>query len=145
MINSVASGSSVFDSEEFKKAQRQSWNNAAAGWQVWWNIFENGATTVSNKLVELAEIEADHIILDLATGTGEPAITAAKKLMGSQGHVLATDISPRMLAIAKQRAAALGLQDKVEFRESDAELLEISRSSFNAVLCRWDLMYFPHL
>ena len=145
MINSVASGSSLFDSEEFKKAQRQSWNNAAAGWQEWWNIFENGATTVSNKLVELAEIEADHIILDLATGTGEPAITAAKKLMGSQGHVLATDISPRMLAIAKQRAAALGLQDKVEFRESDAELLELSRSSFNAVLCRWGLMYFPHL
>ena len=56
--------------------------------------------------------------------------------MGSQGHVLATDISPRMLAIAKRMAAALGLQDKVEFRESDAELLEISRSSFNAVLCR---------
>lgn len=74
MINSVASGSSLFDSEEFKKAQRQSWNNAAAGWQEWWNIFENGATTVSNKLVELAEIEADHIILDLATGTGEPAV-----------------------------------------------------------------------
>ena len=102
------------------------------GWQDWWKTFENAAAEVSDKLVELAGIKAGHQILDLATGTGEPALTSAKKIAGSKGHVLATDISPQMLAIAKQRAAVLGLQDRVEFRESDAEILEISRSSFDA-------------
>lgn len=118
---------------------------SAFGWQEWWKTFENAATVVSDKLVELAGITAGHQILDLATGTGEPALTAAKKIAESKGHVLATDISPQMLAIAKQRAAALGLQDRVEFRESDAEILQISGSSFDEVLCRWGLMYFPHL
>lgn len=33
----------------------------------------------------------------------------------------------------------------IRFRESDAEILEIVRSSFNAILCRWGMMYFPHL
>jgi ubiquinone/menaquinone biosynthesis C-methylase UbiE len=93
----------VFDSDQFKVGQRQSWDNAAAGWQEWWETFENGAKTVSDRLVELAEIKAGNQVLDLATGTGEPALTAAKKLAGSEGHVLATDISPQMLAIAKQR------------------------------------------
>lgn len=144
-MRSVTSSPSQFDSDQFKIGQRQSWNNAAVGWQDWWKTFENAAAEVSDKLVELAGIKAGHQILDLATGTGEPALTAAKKIAESKGHVLATDISPQMLAIAKQRAAVLGLQDRVEFRESDAEILEISRSSFDAVLCRWGLMYFPHL
>jgi enediyne biosynthesis protein CalE5 len=145
VMRSVTSGPSQSDSDQFKIGQRRSWNNAAAGWQEWWKTFENAATVVSDKLVELAGITAGHQILDLATGTGEPALTAAKKIAESKGHVLATDISPQMLVIAKQRAAALGLQDRVEFRESDAEILEISGSSFDAILCRWGLMYFPHL
>jgi 2-polyprenyl-3-methyl-5-hydroxy-6-metoxy-1,4-benzoquinol methylase len=100
VMRSVTSGPSQFDSDQFKIGLRQSWNNAAFG-------FENAATVVSDKLVELAGITAGHQILDLATGTGEPALTAAKKIAESKGHVLATDISPQMLAIAKQRAAAV--------------------------------------
>jgi ubiquinone/menaquinone biosynthesis C-methylase UbiE len=39
-------------------------------------------------------------VLDIATGIGEPSITAAK-VVGTAGHVLAADISRQMLAIAK--------------------------------------------
>jgi ubiquinone/menaquinone biosynthesis C-methylase UbiE len=50
--------------------------------------------------------------LDIATGIGEPAVTAAKVVGGSSTncgvHVLAIDISPQMLAIAKKRDMFLG-------------------------------------
>jgi SAM-dependent methyltransferase len=58
---------------------------------------------------------------------------------------LATDISKQMLAIAKERATLLRLQDIIEFKESDAENLDLSNSSFDAALCRWGLMLFPNL
>lgn len=59
-------------------------------------------------MIELAKIKQDDNILDLSTGIGEPAITAAKKLVGSQGHVLAVDISPQMPSIVKHGSASLG-------------------------------------
>jgi ubiquinone/menaquinone biosynthesis C-methylase UbiE len=100
-------------------------------------------------LVELAEIKQGDRVIDIATGIGEPAITAAKKV-GIEGYVLATDISPQMLAIAKERTVSLGLQNIVEFKEVDAEkILDLQQqqplSPFAAVLCRWGLMFFPNL
>ena len=50
-----------------------------------------------------------------------------------------------MLAIAKERAALLRLQDIIEFKESDAENLDLANSSFDAALCRWGLMLLPNL
>jgi ubiquinone/menaquinone biosynthesis C-methylase UbiE len=104
----------------------------------------NGAQNVSNRLVELAHIKAGDKILDIATGIGEPAITGAKRV-GGKGHVVATDISPQMLSIARQRATSLGLENIMEFKESDAEVIDLHDSSFNAVLCRWGLMFLPNL
>jgi ubiquinone/menaquinone biosynthesis C-methylase UbiE len=37
------------------------------------------------------------------------------------------------------------LQDVIEFKESDADNLDLSNSSFNAALCRWGLMLLPNL
>jgi ubiquinone/menaquinone biosynthesis C-methylase UbiE len=105
------------------------------GWQKWWRTFENGAQNISNRLVELAMIKPGDKVLDIATGIGEPAITAAKRV-GSNGHVMATDISPLMLSIAKQRAASLGLENIMEFKEGDGETIDLPASSFNAVTSR---------
>jgi ubiquinone/menaquinone biosynthesis C-methylase UbiE len=124
----------------------------AEGWQKWWKIFEQGAQTVNERLVELAEIKQGDMVLNIATGIGEPAITAARKV-GIKGHVMATDISPQMLKIAKERAVSVGLEDILEFKEIDAERIGInlqssnlqSPSSFNAILCRWGLMFLPNL
>jgi enediyne biosynthesis protein CalE5 len=143
--------SSSFDSEQFKASQRQSWDSAAPGWKEWLQTLEIAAHKVNERMVELAEIKPGQRVLDIATGIGEPAITAARKLVelagpvnkvnSNKGHVLATDISSQMLTIAKQRAAAIG----GEFREADAEMLELPDSSFDAVLCRWGLMFMPNL
>jgi ubiquinone/menaquinone biosynthesis C-methylase UbiE len=146
----MTSRPSSFNSEQFKTEQRQRWDSVAEGWKEWWQTVEVAAQKVSDRLVELAEIKCGQKVLDIATGIGEPAITAARKLAGSgnnidgTGYVLATDVSTQMLAIAKQRAAELGLQDIIEFKEVDAEMLELE-SSFDAVLCRWGLMFMPNL
>ncbi|MRN68757.1 MAG: methyltransferase domain-containing protein [Nitrosopumilales archaeon] len=135
---------STFDPNQFKMGQRQNWDSVAEGWKQWWDAFEKGAQRLSNRLIELAKIKSGQRVLDIATGIGEPAITAAK-IVGTSGHVLATDISTQMLGIAKERAASLGLQDIIEFKESDAEILDLSDSAYDAVLCRWGLMLLPNL
>jgi ubiquinone/menaquinone biosynthesis C-methylase UbiE len=135
---------SEFDANQFKIGQRNSWDNVAVGWNKWWKTFEKGAQKVSNKLVELAEIKPGQRVLDIATGIGEPAITAARTV-GDKGHVIATDISTQMLAIGRERAIAQGLQNMIEFREGDAESVDLPNSSFEAVLSRWGLMFLPNL
>jgi ubiquinone/menaquinone biosynthesis C-methylase UbiE len=130
---------SGIDPQQFKEAQRKSWDSVAPAWQEWWKTFENGAQVVSDRLVELAKINPDSRVLDIATGIGEPSITLATKISSGNG------LSSQMLSIAKQRASSLGLQDVIEFKEGDAETISLPASTFDAVLCRWGLMFCPIL
>src|ERR687891_1988005 len=132
------------DSEQYKEGQRQGWDSVAGGWQKWWKITETGAEKVSRRLIELADIERGSTVLDIATGIGEPSITAAHQV-GNSGHVLAIDISSQMLSIAKQRAISLGLQDIMEFKEGDTETIDLPTLTFDAALCRFGLMFLPNL
>jgi SAM-dependent methyltransferase len=49
------------------------------------------------------------------------------------------------LSVAKQRAISLGLQNVIEFKEGDIETIDLPSSAFDAVLCRWGLMFLPDL
>jgi SAM-dependent methyltransferase len=133
----------TFDLQRLKSDQRRDWDAAAAGWKKWWPVFERAAQQVSDRLVELAGLKAGARVLDIATGNGEPAVTAARRV-GPNGRVVATDQSPGMLAIARERAASLGLNN-IDYRESDAESLSIEERGFDAVVCRWGLMFMPDL
>jgi SAM-dependent methyltransferase len=84
--------------------------------------------------------------LDIARGIGEPAVSAARRVMPN-GKVVAIDISPQMLAIAKTRAKSLGLDSIMEFRESDGEKLDLPEptAKFDAIRSRFGLMFFPNL
>lgn len=136
-------GKSGFDANQYKINQQKSWDSVATGWQGWWKTFEKGGQRVSDKLVELAEIKPGQKVLDIATGIGEPAVTAARAV-GDRGQVMATDISPEMLAIGKERARREGLSN-IEFKEGDIETLDLPSSFFDAALCRWGLMFLPNL
>ena len=133
----------IFDSLAFKEAQRADWQLAAAGWRRWYDVLEAEAAgqVVSRKLVELADLEPGDTVLDVATGYGEPALTAARGVL-PRGHVIATDIAPNLLAFGRERAGRAGL-DNVEFREADAETLEFPDETFDAVLCRQGLQFLP--
>ena len=125
------------DSEQYKEGQRQGWDTVASGWQKWWKITEAAGENVNRRLIQLAKIKLGSTVLDIASGIGEPAITAANQV-GNSGHVLAIDISSQMLSIAKQRAISLGLQQIIEFREGDIETVDLPESIFNAALCDLD-------
>ena len=130
------------DAEHYKDRQRQQWDRVAAGWEKWWRTIEDGAQHVNDRLVDLAEVAPGKRVLDIATGIGEPALSAAIRI-GSAGRVVATDISKQMLDIARTRASAAGLTN-VEFLEADAEHLDFPEHSFDAVLCRWGITSLPN-
>ena len=77
----------TLDSKQYKEAERQSWNSVANNWQKWWKTIEKGAEKVSRWLIELAEIKPGSRVLDIATGIGEPAITAANEV-GNTGKCI---------------------------------------------------------
>ncbi|HKW86301.1 MAG TPA: class I SAM-dependent methyltransferase [Nitrospiraceae bacterium] len=132
-----------FDPVEYKAAQRQDWDAVAKGWKQWWKTIEQGAQPVSDRLVALAEIQPGHWVLDVATGIGEPAITAAR-IVGPTGRVVGIDQAPQMLAIARERAASLELP-QIDFVEMDAEAPEFPAFTYHSILCRWGLMFLPNL
>jgi SAM-dependent methyltransferase len=133
----------TFDPVQYKAAQRTDWSDAATGWREWWKTIEASTGAVNDRLVDLAEIKQGERVLDVATGIGEPAATAARRV-GPDGRVVATDIAPGMLEIGRERAAELGL-DNIDFREADAEELRLPDVEFDAVLCRFGLMFLPDL
>jgi SAM-dependent methyltransferase len=133
--------SKAIDPGDFREAQHEHWDSAAVGWMDW-SAFNDGADRhVSERLVELADVQAGSRVLDVAAGYGEPALTAARRT-GPEGSVVATDISAEMLAFGRERAAAAALAN-VEFIESDASSLDFPPASFDAAVSRWGLIFEP--
>lgn len=64
-------GGQSSNSDEFKTQQRQMRDNAAAGWQAWWETIERGAQKFSDKIIQLTDIQPGDKVLDIATGMGE--------------------------------------------------------------------------
>ncbi len=78
-------------------------------------------------------------VLDIAAGTGLAA-EAAAEAVGPSGHVVAADISPAMVANARERLGAL---PNASVAVEDGQSLTFRPESFGAVLCNVGLMYFP--
>jgi SAM-dependent methyltransferase len=78
-------------------------------------------------------------LLDLGTGTGSVALALAA-LVGPGGRVVGIDISPEMLARARERTAAAGA-DNVTFRDGRAEAIPADAGAFDAVVASLSLMY----
>jgi SAM-dependent methyltransferase len=94
---------------------------------------------VVEQVITRAALQPGQHVLDLGTGTGAVAIQAAP-LIGPSGEVLGVDISPEMLAVAQERAAAVGLMN-VRFREGRAEAIPADDGHFHVVLASLSLMY----
>ncbi|MBV9445812.1 MAG: class I SAM-dependent methyltransferase [Streptosporangiaceae bacterium] len=125
------------DVHEIKAQQRAGWDAVSAGWDTALETFERGAMSATRRLLELGGVREGQTVLDLGTGVGEPALTAAT-LVGPSGRVVGLDFSSSMLAIARRRGAALS---NVEFVEGDLEYVDFPERSFDVVLSRWGLMF----
>jgi SAM-dependent methyltransferase len=131
-----------FDAAKYKNAQREQWNKDGAAWRRWNPILDRWYGGVTRQMLDLARIQPDQRILDVAAGAGEPAVSAAERV-GSGGYVLATDISEGIVELALQVARERGLK-QVKARAMDGEKLDLPDASFDVVVCRLGLMYMPH-
>ncbi|HKN36939.1 MAG TPA: methyltransferase domain-containing protein [Terriglobales bacterium] len=88
---------------------------------------------LTETLVEFAQPRSGMQVLDLATGTGEPAISLAQRLTPT-GHVSGVDLSADLLAIAEKRAQQRGLAN-ISFHQGDAHELPFPDQSFDLATC----------
>jgi SAM-dependent methyltransferase len=95
---------------------------------------------VTEALVEYARPSPGMHVLDLASGTGEPAISLASRV-GSEGHVTALDLSSELLQIATERAQQRGLTN-FSTQQADAHQLPFPDQSFGLATSRFGVMFF---
>lgn len=132
----------AFDPVKFRQTTRAQWESAAEAWDRWGPLLARWLGPSTEAMLDMAGVGAGSRVLDVAAGAGEQTLSAARRA-GPTGAVLATDISPTILAYAAKaaRAAALG---NVQTRELDGECHdELPEGSFDAAISRVGLIYFP--
>ncbi len=124
---------------ESKVRQRDLWNRMAGGWVRQYNELERLSRPVNEWLCKASGLKPGMRVLDIASGSGQPAFMAAQCVQAG-GNVVATDISSEMVEALRQRAEAEGV-DNLEAREADMDDLPFEDESFDAITCRWGYMF----
>ena len=88
---------------------------------------------VTGLMLDLARIGPGSRVLDIAAGDGDQSLIVAQRV-GPSGYVLATDIAPKLIAIADTVFRGAGLKN-AEARAMDAEDLSVKDASFDAIIC----------
>src|SRR4051812_33694982 len=109
-------------------------------WRTYDQMEARLTAPLSERMLELAQLRPGMRVLDLATGRGEPAVSAAHRVSPT-GSVVGVDISHTMLEMARARAQSEGVTN-LELRVMDATSMQsLQTSSFDVALSRWGLMY----
>jgi ubiquinone/menaquinone biosynthesis C-methylase UbiE len=123
----------------------QAWDAAAEGWNRHATLISAWLGRSTAALLDAAAIGPGARVLDLAAGAGDQTLDIARRV-GPAGQVLATDISPHFLALARAKLQAAGF-DAVQTVVADAQALDVvpglRDGGFDAVVCRLGLMFCP--
>src|SRR5918996_3614865 len=117
--------------EEFKDRQRAIWD---AGDYATVSVH---VEDVGERLVERAGVEPGMSVLDVACGTGNAAIPAAR----AGARVTGLDLVPKLLEQGRAKAEATGVE--IDWVEGDAEQLPFEAGSFDRVLSTFGHMFAP--
>jgi SAM-dependent methyltransferase len=128
---------SAFDPRAYKETTRDQWQEAAGAWHRWDPVFDRWLHEATELMLDLAGVGEGARVLDIAAGSGGQSIAAARR----GASVLATDLSPNILAEAEAAARAAGVM--IETHVSDGEDLDVSPGAFDAAISRLGLMYMP--
>jgi SAM-dependent methyltransferase len=131
----------TFDPVRYKETTREQWQAAAEPWNRWGPTIAQWLDPATEIMLDMAGVRAGSRVLDVAAGAGGQSLVAARRV-GPSGFVLATDIAPKLLAFADEAVRRAGLAN-VQTQVMDGESLELDAESFDAVISRVGLIYFP--
>jgi SAM-dependent methyltransferase len=122
------------------ETERARWSASAALWDRWADPMAELADKLNQPLLDAAGVAPDAAVLDLASGAGEPALSAARRV-GPAGLVVGSDLVPAMLSGAVRRAASV--TPRPAFTAADMTALPFGAAAFDAVTCRFGIMFVP--
>ncbi len=128
--------------EQISRQQKESWNNFSSGWKKWDELFMDFLKPMGDEIINLLDPKDTDVILDVASGTGEPGLTIANKL--KFGKVVVTDLAEDMLEIAKENAERRGIRN-IEIFPCDVSEMPFAENTFDAISCRFGFMFFPDM
>ena len=133
------------DSEKGKKEQVAEMFDRIAGRYDFMNRFLSLRIDLLWRKKAIAQLEKEHPqqILDVATGTGDLALLAYHQLHPQK--ITGIDISEGMLAVGREKIVAKGLSDKIILQSCDAETINFSDNSFDAVMVAFGVRNFENL
>lgn len=94
------------------------------------------------KVIKLVEATNPVSVLDIATGTGDLAISLAKT---GASEIIGLDISEGMLAVGRKKIAAENLTEKIKMVKADSEALPYEDNSFDAITVAFGVRNFENL
>jgi SAM-dependent methyltransferase len=127
-----------FDATVYKRTTREQWQDAAEAWHRWDPTFEDWLGAATERMLDLTGVGEGTRVLDVAAGSGGQTLAAARR----GATVLATDISEAILEYAAAEARRGGFE-RVGTRVLDGEQLDVEPATFDAVISRLGIMYFP--
>jgi len=126
---------------ELKEQARAIWTESAVPWRKWRREMAHQSRAATDLIVQAAQVRPGMRVLDLASGAGEPALSLAAAV-APDGHVIATDLVPAMLSAIEEDARAGGLTT-LSVQQADMEALPFPDHRFDAVTCRFTIMFPP--
>jgi ubiquinone/menaquinone biosynthesis C-methylase UbiE len=132
---------STTDPQAFKSAVRSQWDAAAPGWDAHAPAIRSWLRRATDAMIAMARVAPGARVLDVAAGAGDQTLDLAERV-GATGTVVATDLSPAIVALAQRRAQSRGFAN-VHCRVADGEDLQVEAGRFDAAVCRLGLMLFP--
>ena len=140
-ISNARSDSDAKSSDSQSAEVLREWRESAFYWQKHADTIRTMFGPITRALIEDAEIVEGDAVLDVAGGAGEPSLTIAKTV-GPTGSVTCTDVTAEMVAAAQSEAARHGVTN-ISFKQCAADSLPFENNSFDAVVCRLGIMFFP--
>jgi ubiquinone/menaquinone biosynthesis C-methylase UbiE len=117
------------------------WDKSAPYWEKHRDIIRGMFHPITEALIEDAQIGPGQAVLDVATGPGEPALSIAE-FVGPSGSVTGIDPIPGMIAAARRVADARHFHN-ARFEAASADQMPFPDHHFDAVVCRFGVMFFP--
>jgi SAM-dependent methyltransferase len=123
---------SSIDLETIKTRQQKVWSSGD------YAMVGGALVVVSENLCEAVDLRPGRSVLDVATGSGNTALAAARRFC----NVTGVDYVPELLERGRERAAAERFS--IDFREGDAEALPFEEGAFDVVLSTFGVMFAPN-